>query len=33
MRLSGDVLEVEASTENFALKKHNLLQAMLASPL
>jgi hypothetical protein len=30
VRLSGDVLEVEASKENFSLKKHNLLQAMLA---
>jgi len=30
VKLAGDALEVEASKENFALKKHNLLQAMLA---
>lgn len=30
VKLSGSAIEVEASKENFALKKHNLLQAMLA---
>jgi len=30
VRLEGEALEVEASRDNFALKKHNLLQAMLA---
>lgn len=30
VKLSGNTIEVEASKENFALKKHNLIQAMLA---
>jgi hypothetical protein len=30
VRLAGDAIEVEASKDNFALKKHNILQAMLA---
>ena len=30
VKLAGSAIEVEASKENFALKKHNLLQAMLA---
>jgi len=30
VRLDGHALEVHASPENFALKKHNLVQAMLA---
>lgn len=30
VKLAGDAIEVEASKENFALKKHSLLQAMLA---
>jgi hypothetical protein len=30
VKLAGSAIEVEASRENFALKKHNLLQAMLA---
>jgi hypothetical protein len=30
VKLAGGAIEVEASKENFALKKHNLLQAMLA---
>ena len=30
VKLSGSAIEAEASKENFALKKHNLLQAMLA---
>jgi hypothetical protein len=30
VKLAGNAIEVEASKESFALKKHNLLQAMLA---
>lgn len=30
IQLRGDALEVHATPENFALRKHNLLQAMLA---
>ena len=30
VQLAGDRLEVHASPENFALRKHNLIQAMLA---
>jgi Domain of unknown function DUF1829/Domain of unknown function DUF1828 len=30
VQLDGDVLNVHASRDNFALRKHNLLQAMLA---
>jgi hypothetical protein len=30
VKLAGDAIEVEASKDNFALKKHNILQAMLA---
>jgi Domain of unknown function DUF1829/Domain of unknown function DUF1828 len=30
VHLKGDALEVSASRENFALRKHNLVQAMLA---
>jgi len=30
VRLSNDALEIQASPENFALRKHNLIQAMLS---
>lgn len=30
VQMQGDMLEVHASPENFALRKHNLVQAMLA---
>jgi hypothetical protein len=30
VKLDGDALEVHATAENFALRKHNLIQAMLA---
>jgi len=30
VKLNGEVLEIHASAENFALRKHNLIQAMLA---
>ena len=30
MQLNGNALEVRASADDFALRKHNLVQAMLA---
>ncbi|QXP89499.1 DUF1828 domain-containing protein [Methylococcus capsulatus] len=33
VQLSGDRIEVHATPENFALRKHDLVQAMLAVPM